>query len=123
MKKDLSEGGTPDTVGELFDTDVEGPDPARGHSLSELGEDERRRALDWFPDRLGGNGLSREYRKSVRRLSMWTFGTVALALFASLLLGFLTMDTGPAVFAFVAGILSGGSGMLLGVGLLAGSFR
>lgn len=53
-------------------------------------------------------------------LSAWTLATVTLALTASLLLGFLTIESGTPAFAFVAGILSGGSGMLLGVSILLG---
>lgn len=121
MAKDTSEGGTPDTVGELFSKQRRS-DPDRDDLVSDLADDEWRQTKDWFEQAAVDSAPGSDGR-TLTWLSTWTLGTVMLALVTSLLLGFLTIDAGSTTMAFLAGVLSGGSGILLGLGLLAGTAR
>ena len=113
MGDDLLEGGTAETVSELFDT--EHARRNRSNPLVSLSESERRRAFDGFESpESADRGALTERTRYYRRTVIWAMATVMLALFASLLLGFASIDAGAPATAFGAGLLTGGSGLALG---------
>lgn len=113
MGDDMLEGDTAETVSELFDT--QGSRPNRANPLESLTESERRRAFDGFEPRTAAAGPGKTHNtRYERRTAIWALATVALALFASVLLGFASIDAGEPATAFGAGLLTGGSGLALG---------
>jgi hypothetical protein len=85
-----------------------------------MAEDEFDRAVDSF-DRLPEEAASGT-PDARRMLTVWTIGTVGMAILAAGLLGIVAVQSGRAVPAFAAGLLVGLGGMALGFAAIHSAF-
>lgn len=119
MGDDQLEGETARTVSELFETEAQMRN--RPNPLGTLSRTDRTQALDGFEHAPSERADTTEQNGDEPRIVLWTLSTVAMALVAALLLGYVSVSAGEPTTAFGAGVLTGGTGLVLGFTLVSGT--